>query len=232
MATTTDESSTRDARDAAVGATPERAARRKIPGNLPYTTSPGVLRRALEGIPVSEKPSVFNSDFVNTVLGLTGGASRPIIPIFKAVGLLSQSGVPTDLYSHFQTESGRATAALQALRSGFSEIFKRNQFAHRADENALTDLIVGVTGLPRSDAVVSAIRGTFQAFQELARSASDERVPQAAEPPVKGQVDISEIVETRRSLGLLYNINVVLPETTNIEVYNTIFRSLKANMLT
>jgi hypothetical protein len=32
-------------------------------------------------------------------------------------------------------------------------------------------------------------------------------------------------------IGLVYNLNIVLPETTNIEVYNAIFRSLKANML-
>ena len=32
-------------------------------------------------------------------------------------------------------------------------------------------------------------------------------------------------------LQLAYNINVVLPETTNVEVYNAIFRSLKGNLL-
>src|SRR5437660_8824238 len=57
--------------------------RRSIQGNLPYTTSIGVLKRVLERIPESEKPGTFNYDFMSTVLGASGGASRPIIPILK-----------------------------------------------------------------------------------------------------------------------------------------------------
>lgn len=138
-----------DEKTAAAPPNPEKAARRKIPGGLPYTPSPGVLRRVLEKIPTSEKPSVFTADFLGTVMEATGGASRPIIPILKATGLLSQTGAPTELYSQFQTETGRANAALQALRNGFGEIFRRNQYAHRAEEPALIDVIVSITGLPR-----------------------------------------------------------------------------------
>lgn len=94
------------------------AARRKIPGGLPYTSSPGVLHRVLEKILTSEKPGVFTADFLGTVMDATGGASRPIIPIPKATGLLNQTGAPTELYAQFQTEAGRAAAALQALRNG------------------------------------------------------------------------------------------------------------------
>lgn len=209
----------------------ERAARRRIPGSLPYTTSAGVLRQALQKIPISEKPQVFNTDFVNTVLGLTGGAARPIVPILKSAGLLSQSGTPTDLYSQFQTESGRAAAALQALKNGFAELFKRNQYAHRADENSLTDLIVAVTGLARNDPIVRSIRGTFQVFQELARSARDEQTQESVEvtPPLAERNPFE--TDVRHPLGLTYNINIVLPESTNIEVYNAIFRSLRGNLL-
>ena len=110
----------------AASAAAEKTVRRKIPGGLPYTSSPGVLRRVLEKIPTSEKPGIFTSDFLGTVMETRGGAARPIIPILKATGLLSQTGAPTELYAQFQTEAGRATAALQALRNGFGEIFRRN----------------------------------------------------------------------------------------------------------
>jgi hypothetical protein len=96
----------------------QRKERRKIPGNLPYTTSPGVLKSVLEKIPAAEKPSVFNYDFLGTVLNATGGSSRPIPPILKTMGFLSQSGTPTELYSQFQTESGRAV--ILPVLTGFS----------------------------------------------------------------------------------------------------------------
>ncbi|TXH34087.1 MAG: hypothetical protein E6Q98_19755 [Rhodospirillaceae bacterium] len=214
----------------------KKATRRKIPGGLPYTGSPGVFQRVLEKLPITEKPTVFNPDFLGTVLGATGGASRPIIPIMKATNLLSQSGTPTELYAQFQTEGGRAAAALQAMKNAYAEIFKRNQFAHKADENTLIDIIVSITGLPRSDKIVKYILNTFQIFQKYASSARDD-APHGETPkgtPFQGENNReSEQMSNQRppSLGLVYNINIVLPETTNVEIYNAIFRSLRGNML-
>lgn len=214
----------------------EKSVRRKIPGGLPYTSSPGVLRRVLEKIPTSEKPSIFNNDFLGTVMGATGGAARPIIPILKGTGLLNQTGAPTELYAQFQTEAGRPVAALNALRNGFGEIFRRNQYAHRADEAALIDVIVAITGLPKKEGIVRYILTTFQAFQDYAKNARDEGKPddvsdsalahEAGFPPTGDQTSGGG-----GRLQLAYNINVVLPETTNVEVYNAIFKSLKANLL-
>ncbi|MNB95717.1 hypothetical protein D3C81_372600 [compost metagenome] len=212
----------------------DKAARRKIPGGLPYTTSPGVLKSVLEKIPHSEKPHVFNPDFISTVLGSSGGAARQIPPILKSAGLLSQSGAPTELYSRFQTESGRSAAALQILKNGFAEVFRRNQFAHKADESALTDIVVSVTGLPKKDPVVRSIISTFKVFQDYAKGVRDTDVAEveAAQVDREASAPLASSEGVARTMQLAYNINVVLPETTNVEVYNAIFRSLKANLLT
>jgi hypothetical protein len=213
--------------------TPEKTARRKIPGGLPYTSSPGVLRRVLEKIPTSEKPGIFTNDFLGTVMGATGGAARPIIPILKATGLLNQTGAPTELYAQFQTDAGRPAAALQALRNGFGEIFRRNQYAHRADEAALLDVIVAVTGLPKKEGIVRYILTTFQAFQDYAKQAREDAKNEQGEatPAHVAPPSTSELTGDVGRLQLAYNINVVLPETTNVEVYNAIFKSIKANLL-
>jgi hypothetical protein len=160
-----------------VATTAVKTARRKISGNLPYTSSPGVLRRVLEKIPMSEKPSIFTSDFLVTVMQTSGGASRPIIPILKATNLLSQTAAPTELYAQFQTDAGRPRAALQALRNGFSEIFRRNQYAHKAEEAALIDVIVTITGLPKKDGIVRSILTTFQVFQDYAKQVQEDVEP-------------------------------------------------------
>lgn len=213
--------------------TPEKTARRKIPGGFPYTSSPGVLRRVLEKIPTSEKPGTFTNDFLGTVMGATGGAARPVIPILKATGLLNQTGAPTELYAQFQTDAGRPAAALQALRNGFGEIFRRNQYAHRAEEAALLDVIVAVTGLPKKEGIVRYILNTFQAFQDYAKQArEDAKIEQSEAAPAHiAPPSFGERTGDVGRLQLAYNINVVLPETTNVEVYNAIFKSIKANLL-
>lgn len=169
-------------------------------------------------------------------MGATGGAARPVVPILKATGLLNQTGAPTELYAQFQTESGRPAAALQALRNGFGEVFRRNLYAHRADEAALVDVIVAITGLPKKDGIVRYILATFQAFQETAKLAREDAP--GDEQADSGQnsdpapLPPREIIHGGAGrLQLAYNINVVLPETTNVEVYNAIFRGLKANLL-
>jgi hypothetical protein len=227
---------TQTTQSAEAAATVAKTVRRKISGNLPYTSSPGVLRRVLEKIPTSEKPNIFTSDFLGTVMQTTGGASRPIIPILKATDLLSQTAAPTELYAQFQTDAGRPRAALLALRNGFSEIFRRNQYAHKAEEAALIDVIVAITGLPKKDTIVRSILTTFQSFQDYAKlvrediepdEQGDFGTPQDAALPLASHQNAEGVGR----LQLAYNINVVLPETTNVEVYNAIFRSLKANLL-
>jgi hypothetical protein len=212
-----------------------KAERRKIPGNFPYTSAPGALKRALEKIPSSEKPAIFNTDFLETILGVTGGSGRPIPSILKSAGLLTGNGNPTELYAQFQTESGRSTAALHALKNAFGEIFRRNQYAHRADDTALLDLIVAVTGLPKTDGIVRSVLNTFQVFQGYARNTREVDTSSAEpndRPPAQTGIEATTTtINPNNGLGLIYNINIVLPETTNIEVYNTIFRSIKGNLL-
>ena len=113
---------------------------------------------------------------------------------------------------------------------------RRSGTAHRAEEAALIDVIVAITGLPKKEGIVRYILTTFQAFQETAKLAredghSDEQADAgqssdgSSPPPFdRGQGGTGRLQHA-------YNINVALPETTNVEVYNAIFRSLKANLL-
>jgi hypothetical protein len=212
---------------------PDRSTpQRQIPGNLPYTTSIGPFKKVLEKLIESERPSSFNRDFMATVLGVSGGVANPVIPILKKTGLLTESGVPTPLYADFQTTSGRPEAALAALRRGFSEIFKRNQYAHKADKEKIQDLIRSITGLPAGDRTIGYMYNTFSALQHYARSASDlssgkERSSETQSPDPKTDT----IDPGRPAFGLSYQINIVLPESTNVDVFNAIFKSPRENLM-
>ncbi len=207
-------------------------ARREIRGNLPYTTSYGALKKVLDGIIGAERPDKFSADFMATIMKVTGGSARPIPPILKRMGFLSSDGSPTELYSKFKSDSGRGAAALEGLRRAFPEMFRRNEFVHRADNDKTRDLIVEITGLNKQDQVVRAILGTFttiREFADLARKPDDEDV----KPPVVESTTTNFGTNTRKmeAMSLVYNINIVLPETTNVQVFNSIFRSLKDNLL-
>lgn len=214
----------------------KQGARREIPGNLPYTTTPGKFKEILDAVIMAERPPKFSGDFMESVLGFSGGSARSIPPILKRMGYLTSDGTPTDLYAKFKSDSARSGAALQGLKAAFSEIFRKNEYAHRANEGSVKDIIVEITGLNKSDAVVRAIYGTFDALRSYVNA--NEVLPKGDEGRNE-DVDESEEKDTSRrtggagpkSLGLTYNINIVLPETTNVQVFNAIFESVKRNLL-
>jgi hypothetical protein len=150
---------------------------------------------------------------------------------------IASDGTPTDLYSKFKTESGRGQAALDGLRNAYSELFRRNEFIHRADAGDIKDAIVEVTGLNKNDNIVRLIFQTFEAIRGFAdkngapsndsvtiglRGSSDEETREDHSTPA---------ISRNKGLGLSYHINIVLPETENIAVFNAIFRSLRDNLL-
>lgn len=186
----------------------------------------------LEGIASAERPDVFNRDFLGSVLSITGGSAAATLPILKSTGFLSSDSSPTEIYSRFQTESGRANAALDALKKGYADVFRKNKFANKLDDGALKDLLVEITGLKKSDTVITSICGTMRAFLDYAKDASLTKTPENGTHTRDESTDKNNAPPNNSSnIGLIYNVNIVLPETTNIEVYNTIFRSLKSNLL-
>jgi hypothetical protein len=54
----------------------DKGNRREIKGGIPYSTSPGVLKKALESIIPAERPDKFGADYMTTILRLTGGGAR------------------------------------------------------------------------------------------------------------------------------------------------------------
>jgi len=215
---------------------------RKIPGNLPYLTASGTLKRALERLIDASRPDKFNADFLENVLKLSGGGARSTIPIMKKMNFLSSDGVPTDLYAKFRTEGGRPAASLAGLRNGFPEIFKRSEYAHTVDDNKLRDIILEITGLKSSDPVAQAIKSTFNVVKSFIPAGADltgssedlaqqdENVGTPATQNGTGDV-VRHAGRGSKSVGLVYNINIVLPETSDLKVLNAIFRSVKENLL-
>lgn len=212
---------------------------RKIPGNLTYLTNHGTFKNVLDKIISASKPEKFTQDYLSTVLGMSGGTSMAVIPILKRIGFLTSDGTPTELYAKFRTASGRAEACLGGLRAGFAELFRRNEHIYAAPDNKLTDLIVEVTGLTKEDAVVRAIRGTFRVLTsyfppgftsaDIGQAvSSDGDVEKIDDRPVRRD---SADGFVSAPFGLSYQINIVLPETKDVEVYNNIFKSLRDNLL-
>ncbi|TIM25584.1 MAG: hypothetical protein E5Y69_27055, partial [Mesorhizobium sp.] len=208
----------------------EKTERREIKGGIPYTVAPGVLKKALESIIVAERPDKFGANYMATILKLTGGAAKAVPPFLKKMQFIGADGTPTLLYSRFKTDGGRSQAAYDGLKNAFGELFRRNEYIHRSDENGVKDTIVEITGLKKNDPIVRLMYLSFDAVRSFVSgevSKQPEMIKQ--EPEFEGAIEKTETKKPGADLGigLSYQINIVLPETENIAVFNAILKSLR-----
>ena len=164
---------------------------------------------------------------------MTGGSARAVPPFLKKMHFIGTDGAPTILYSKFKTDSGRSQAAYEGLRNSFAELFRRNEYISKADENAVKDVIVEITGLKKNDGIVRLMYGSFDAIRSFI---SSETTSLSAHQKVKENDDSSEEKrppgDKNFGFGLSYQINIILPESENVAVFNAIFKSLRENLLT
>lgn len=97
---------------------------------IPYVTVAGTLTRILEKIKDAGTPENFNQDFLATKLGFKGGNYRTFIPWAKKIGLLNSDGTPTQLYKKFRNPTTSKASLAQALKSGYAELYSRNEYCH------------------------------------------------------------------------------------------------------
>ncbi|MBG6207653.1 hypothetical protein IWQ49_002309 [Labrenzia sp. EL_126] len=209
---------------------------------LPYMLSPGVIPKILEKIQNARRPERFTQDFLETKLGQSGGSSRPIIPLLKRMGFLGSDGVPTTLYDQYRNTETQGFAAAKGMVNAYRELFDRNEYVYELSREKLLGQVIEVTGSAKEDRVTKAIVGTFCALNDLADFEADLEMDRNATPnqdSVEQQAMDTPRYESQQivtdpsdvELRVGYTINLNLPETSDPEVFNAIFRSLKENLL-
>ena len=206
----------------------------------PFMNAYGNVSKILNKIKEAKTPDRFSQDFLATVLGFSGGGARPFIPLAKRLGLLASDGAPTELYHQFRNPSQSQQAMARAIKNGFPQLYKRNEYAHALDKKGLEGLIMEATGLDKNSRTLNAIAETFNALKtyanfELGEPESDTDTM----PPVSEQdkaqspqtVLQSRKTNTATGLQLSYTIYLNLPDTTDQAVFNAIFKSLRENLM-
>jgi hypothetical protein len=84
------------------------------------------------------------------------------------MGFVSSDGTTTKLYDRFRNADTQGSAMSDALRTAFSEIFERNEYAHELEKDKLTGLVTEITGASKNDSTTKYTVSTFLALKEFA----------------------------------------------------------------
>lgn len=212
---------------------------------LPYLTSPGNISKAFAAIQAAATPDKVSQDFVKTVLRIPGGSGDNMTTFLKRIGFASSDGTPTERYKRFRNQRTAGDAVADAMRDAYGELFRRNEFAHLLDEDELRGQIVEITGSATDARPVTLTLSTFKNLLEFANFTENLDKSEALEiPPMQSD---SERADTgyqnpnynsnppsdsqKLGLNIGYTINLNLPATSDISVFNAIFKSLKEHLL-
>ncbi len=147
--------------------------------------------------------------------------------MLKKLGFLDPSGVPTDLYKEYRHKGSVVLA--QAIRELYSELFAIDEDIHKKDRNIVKGVVSRVTG--REAKYVDLITSTFTALCGFADFETTEEEEEGEEEKKKKEEEKKLGLKSEKELTFRYNIEIHLPATTDIAVYNAIFKSLKEHLL-
>jgi hypothetical protein len=206
----------------------------------PFMNAYGLIPKILSKIKEAKTPGHFTQDFLATTLGFGGGSAKAFISFAKRLGLVGTDGVPTELYAKFRNANHSKGAMAQAIRSGYADLFSRNENAHTLDKKGLEGLVVQATGLDAGSTTLRSIVNSFENLKPLADFSAQPA--QTAQPEKDGEEEAEEDEPDEKKaatgrqpdglgMNLSYIINIVLPKTDDVAVFNAIFKSLRENLL-
>lgn len=196
---------------------------------LPYLVTSGTIDNALKKIMAAATPPTFNNDFVHAKLSIKGGAGKALTPFFKKLGFVTETGTPTSLYRQLRNPDTTGAAMAQAMRIGYRTLYEVNEYCHALSDKDLNKLILEVTGLEHDNKTAQCMKSTFlklKKYADFEKGLEDE-----GDSDGDTQDRDDEGGGKVKGLNIAYTINLNLPATTNIEVFNAIFQSLRKNLL-
>lgn len=207
------------------------AERSSMPLSSAYSGSYGTLKEFFNKIRDGQAPAHFTQQLLQD-LGFKSKNHRSYIQILKSLGFLSPDGKPTQRYLDYRDHSKSDKIMGKALREAYSDIFLMNENPLSLDRSSVQGKFKSYHNV--SDNVAKIMANNFF---ELLKFADLSESPQENIQPLD-EVNYAEVKTSNvngvqaNSLvtGLHYNIQVHLPATKDIEVYNAIFKSLKEHL--
>jgi hypothetical protein len=195
------------------------------------------LDALLNSLQSAQAPEKFTLKFLEQ-LDFTSSNDRLHIKMFKDLGFLDETGVPTERYHKFLDASEARRVMSEALREAYSDLFTIRKDAWKMTEEEVAGKLKTLTQGKKSENVIKLMAKTFKALCEYADWSKDAvseetlEIPAGTEKPTNKNASLED-QQDKMSLkgGLHYNIQLHLPESRDPKVYDAIFESIRKHLI-
>lgn len=195
------------------------------------------LSSIINSVVSAKAPERFTNKFLED-LGFKSSNDRLYVGLFKALGLIDDTGQPTARYYEFIDQTQTAHILAIAIEEAYEDLFSLRKDAQNLSSDEVKNKLKTLTQGQKSDTVLGNMASTFKALCALAdwnkqpviQSEESQEVISHVENPVR-EAPLPTQNQLISDMNLHYNIQIHLPETTNMAVYDAIFQSLKKHLL-
>jgi hypothetical protein len=201
-----------------------------------YLTSNKNLAAIMGKIVDGTAPSKFTQAHLKSI-GFKSSNDFGVVGLLKDLKFLSEDGSPTQRYQEYRDKSRSKSVMAAALRDAYDEIFHINEKPTKSDRQAIQGKFKSTHNV--SDKVAELQAATFFTLLDLAdvnSSAAKTESKADQPPPAPPNGGTSKDIGGPSGAGVLagglrYNIEIHLPATKDVEVFNAILKSLKEHLL-
>ena len=205
-----------------------------------YLNSTKNLESIINSVINAKAPDKFTTKFLED-LGFKSSNDRLVIGVFKALGLIDENGQPLQRYYEFLDQTQTKKILAIGIQEAYEDLFNLRKDAQTLSNDEIKNKLKTLTQGQKSEKVISLMSMTFRALCDLADwSEADttgsvpvphESSPKEVSPMQQIPKETQQSAETNAKMNLHYNIQIHLPGTTNMAVYDAIFQSLKKHLL-
>jgi len=209
-----------------------------------YLTTQKNLGGILTAIQTAKAPAKFTHAFL-AGLGYKSSSDRLVVKMLKTLGFLSEDGVPSQRYFEYldQTQSERVMA--EGVMEAYADLFELNVNAHKMSRSDLKNKMRTISQGKLKDAVLDKMAMTFTALSKKADFEAAKGAPVSEgtaptppgddAPPGDGEGADGDAPPPPSGSGLaidglVYNIQIQLPESRDPKVYDALFQSLAKHL--
>jgi hypothetical protein len=211
-----------------------------------YLTSAKNTPSIFQAIQAAQAPPRFTMKFLEG-LGFANTNDRTVINVMKALGFLDDSGVPTKRYHEYLDQSQSATVLANGIREAYADLFRVNRAAQTMSQTDVKNKMKTLSEGHFTDRVLTLMAMTFTTLVKLGDFSGSVSVDTPTAPQERHSVEDDTTLPTPVRLpsngaqptpasttvarfGLLYNINIHLPESRDQAVYDALFKALKEHL--
>lgn len=199
--------------------------------SYPYMISNGKIESILAKVRSAAKPAKFTNELFKQ-MGFSSSNDRAVIPLLKKLGFLLEDGTPTEYYDRLKDDIDWQFVLGERIQELYKDLYNINTEIHTASDDEIKGAISRITG--KDNTAVARYLATFKSLVALAKFGSSPRLKERpAEKEKAPEKESHKPAQAQPGLGFefCHNIQIHLPATTDVAVYNAIFKSIRDNLI-